>query len=116
VSKTYFKQPRVKLDPASYDKLRRQTLQRDGLRCQVCGSMKRLEVHHLEFRSHCGDDSEENLITLCAECHAQMHLSGQLAAYGGTTQHSAEFTPPRLPVSLHTFGIQSDHPLFLHTH
>jgi len=25
-----------------------------------------LEVHHREFRSHSGADSEENLITLCA--------------------------------------------------
>ena len=26
-----------------------------------------------QFRSHSGDDSEENLITLCCTCHASMH-------------------------------------------
>jgi 5-methylcytosine-specific restriction endonuclease McrA len=31
------------------------------------------EVHHKEFRSHAGDDSEENLITLCVKCHAEAH-------------------------------------------
>jgi 5-methylcytosine-specific restriction endonuclease McrA len=31
------------------------------------------EVHHLKFRSHSGSDEEQNLITLCAECHEQMH-------------------------------------------
>ncbi|WP_420818754.1 HNH endonuclease [Occallatibacter savannae] len=25
------------------------------------------------MRSHSGDDAEENLITLCHECHARMH-------------------------------------------
>lgn len=53
--------------------MHRQVLERDGWRCQTCGSMHRLQVHHLKFRSQSGDDSEENLITLCAECHAQLH-------------------------------------------
>jgi 5-methylcytosine-specific restriction endonuclease McrA len=35
--------------------------------------MTHLEVHHREFRSHSGADSEENLITLCAACHARVH-------------------------------------------
>jgi 5-methylcytosine-specific restriction endonuclease McrA len=35
--------------------------------------MQNLQVHHLKFRSHSGGDSEQNLITLCAECHEQVH-------------------------------------------
>jgi 5-methylcytosine-specific restriction endonuclease McrA len=31
--------------------------------------MHHLQVHHKQFRSHSGDDSEEYLITLCARCH-----------------------------------------------
>jgi 5-methylcytosine-specific restriction endonuclease McrA len=27
----------------------------------------------MEFRSHSGEDSEENLITLCATCHCKTH-------------------------------------------
>jgi 5-methylcytosine-specific restriction endonuclease McrA len=34
--------------------------------------MSNLE-HHRKFRSHSGADSEENLITLCATCHARVH-------------------------------------------
>jgi len=44
--------------------LRQQILRRDGWRCQSCGSMSNLEVHHREFRSHSGADSEENLNAL----------------------------------------------------
>ena len=50
-----------------------QILRRDGWRCQSCGTMTNLEAHHREFRSQSGPDSEENLITLCAACHARVH-------------------------------------------
>jgi len=66
-----------RLDPALYEELRNQVLRRDGWRCQFCGTMCDLEVHHKEFRSHSGADSEENLITLCAQCHAAVHCSEQ---------------------------------------
>jgi 5-methylcytosine-specific restriction endonuclease McrA len=69
------KLPRLRLDPVSYERLRQQVLHRDGWRCQSCGTMSNLAVHHKQFRSRSGDDSEENLITLCACCHGEMHIS-----------------------------------------
>ena len=60
-------------DPLSYDGLRQQILRRDGWKCQSCGAMSNLEVHHRQFRSHSGEDSEENLITLCKAWHARVH-------------------------------------------
>ena len=67
------KRPRLRLDPVRYEQLRNQILKRDGWRCQCCGTMSNLEVHHKESRSQSGDDSEPNLITLCAACHASVH-------------------------------------------
>jgi len=67
------KSRRLRLDPVSYKSLRQQVLRRDGWRCQACGTMSNLEVHHKQFRSHSGEDSEENLITLCAACHTGVH-------------------------------------------
>ena len=64
---------RLRLDPAAYENLRQHVLRRDGWRCQSCGTMSNLEVHHKQFRSRLGDDSEVNLITLCAICHASAH-------------------------------------------
>ena len=61
----------LRLDPLSYESLRQQILRRDGWRSS--GTISNLEVHHREFRSHSGTDSEENLITLCAACHARVH-------------------------------------------
>jgi len=73
MSSTGPKPDRLRLDAASYESLRRQVLRRDGWRCQLCGTMSNLEVHHKDFRSHSGEDSEENLITLCSTCHAGIH-------------------------------------------
>jgi 5-methylcytosine-specific restriction endonuclease McrA len=35
--------------------------------------MQNLQVHHLKFRSQAGGDEEQNLITLCEECHTRIH-------------------------------------------
>lgn len=67
------KQPRLRLDPESYDALKIQVLDRDGWRCQDCGSAEMLQVHHLNPRSRLGHDASENLITLCADCHRRRH-------------------------------------------
>ena len=73
------KQPRLRLEPAAYQQLCRHILERDGWKCQWCGAMRQLQVHHKQFRSHSGDDSEENLITLCEQCHGLVHQSQRTA-------------------------------------
>ena len=67
---------RLRFDAEAYEELRLRVLRRDSWRCQSCGSMSNLEVHHQRFRSHSGEDSEENLITLCKGCHAHVHGIG----------------------------------------
>ena len=51
-------------------------LARDGHKCQHCkGKSKcaQLDVHHIIFRSKGGSDEPENLITLCDDCHTDLH-------------------------------------------
>lgn len=67
------KSPPLRLDAESYRELHQQVLERDSWRCQLCGTMQHLQVHHLKFRSRSGDDTDQNLITLCAQCHEQVH-------------------------------------------
>ncbi len=53
-------------------------LKRDGYKCRVCGSTKRLEMHHITPVSeyhHTPLEAifvEHNLITLCWECHKKV--------------------------------------------
>jgi 5-methylcytosine-specific restriction protein A len=67
------RQPRLKLNPEEYALLRNQVLERDGWRCQDCGTMKNLQIHHIKRRSQLGGDVAHNLITLCAGCHGKRH-------------------------------------------
>ena len=57
-----------------YSSRREAILHRDNYTCQCCGKKNcRLEVHHIKFRSNGGTDDEENLITLCEDCHKGVH-------------------------------------------
>ena len=67
------KRRRIRLDADAYHRLHQEILKRDSWRCQACGSLRGLEVHHIQPRSQSGDDSEGNLITLCADCHKVIH-------------------------------------------
>jgi len=67
---------RIKLGKQVYRRLMKMVLKRDGWRCQKCGSLKDLQIHHKVRRSQQGNDSLKNLVTLCAYCHMAEH--GQL--------------------------------------
>lgn len=57
-----------------YSSRREAILHRDHYTCQCCGKKNcRLEVHHIKFKSNGGTDDEENLITLCEDCHKGVH-------------------------------------------
>ena len=90
------KAPRLRLNAEKYEQLRQRVLWRDGWRCQFCGTMSNLEVHHKEFRSRSGQDIEQNLITLCKPCHSRVHegrisdASGQIADIGGYASKRAK--------------------------
>ncbi|MFX0063206.1 MAG: RNA-guided endonuclease IscB [Candidatus Hermodarchaeota archaeon] len=49
---------------------------RDNHTCQLCqgkSKVRRLECHHIISRNDGGTDAPNNLITLCEECHDQVH-------------------------------------------
>ena len=52
---------------------RKAVYKREGYRCAICDSTKYLQVHHSIKRSQGGTDGMQNLICLCADCHALAH-------------------------------------------
>ncbi|MDO4239356.1 HNH endonuclease [Micrococcus sp.] len=59
-------------------KLRHEVFYRDGHRCADCGRSPAndgivLHAHHLRMVSEGGDNSLENLVTVCPDCHAGRH-------------------------------------------
>lgn len=51
--------------------VKRQVRTECGDRCAVCGCGAGLEIAHISAWSESGDNSPENLIYLCAGCHAR---------------------------------------------
>ena len=63
-----------------FENTKAMVLNRDNYICQCCKGKhkdRKLEVHHIVFRSHGGSDEESNLITLCHTCHKALH-SGKI--------------------------------------
>lgn len=46
---------------------------RDGGRCKKCKESKKLHYHHIKKYSDGGENTSDNLILLCASCHAEEH-------------------------------------------
>lgn len=59
--------------PIPWKELREEILRRDGYKCNVCGGVDCLEVHHVVPCMNCGMNNPSNLITLCRSCHKRAH-------------------------------------------
>jgi hypothetical protein len=69
-------------------------LHRDSYKCQSGRKVKhdaKLHVHHIQFRSQGGSDAPSNLITLCEDCHNDLHAGVFSLKRGKTkTKHATE--------------------------
>ena len=55
------------------DTQRIRILNRDNHKCVKCGCTYNLEIHHKKPVSQGGDNSDDNLETICTDCHAKEH-------------------------------------------
>lgn len=51
-------------------------------RCELCGSKKVLEAHHIIPVVCGGSDNDENLIAICSACHSKLTPRSELTKYG----------------------------------
>ena len=67
----------IRLSRNKYKQLQTDVLNRDGFKCQICGCFTQDAPHHIIYRSQGGDDSLENMTTLCGlmenDCHRKLH-------------------------------------------
>ncbi len=76
IAKRHWRPDKKRRDSA-WKRLSRAVLERDSHTCQGCGhrAQKFMHMHHV---AEGGDDSLDNLITLCVACHAVMHIGRNL--------------------------------------
>lgn len=67
----------IRLSRHKYKQLQKRVLERDNYICQECGVRTQNSPHHIVYRSQCGSDTMENMITLCGplenDCHRKVH-------------------------------------------
>ena len=69
----------------TWAKKRARIYKRDRYRCQVCGSRRNLQPHHLTYE-RVGHELDTDLVTWCEKCHMKHHgratdvRSGKVAA------------------------------------
>ena len=86
---------RERCDSATWKIICKGILKRDGYKCVGCGNTRRLQVHHIIPVSAGGSDDPSNLITLCSDCHEQIHpwLGGEDVRPGGNDATSCTASP-----------------------
>ena len=64
------------LDSPLWKRFRREYLLRVGYKCQICGSERRLQVHHRRYYAGMKpwEYSDDDLMCLCTDCHRKVHL------------------------------------------
>mgnify|MGYP001609636203 FL=1 len=78
IQSTQYQNGRMK----GYSNAREYVLCRDKHTCQFCGKKENvhLAAHHLVWREHGGQDTPENLVTLCEKCHDRVHKDAKSKA------------------------------------
>ena len=98
-----------------YANSRAHALDRDKYTCQCCGKKHtRLEVHHIIYRSNGGSDDLDNLITLCEDCHSNIHDGIKTLELKGKKKSNLRYATQmsilrsmlfkRYPEAIETFG------------
>jgi 5-methylcytosine-specific restriction endonuclease McrA len=88
------KKQQDKADLKAWLALRKAVLLRDGYRCRCCGTsggtLRKVDVHHIRFRSAGGEDSMQNCAALCRICHLELHAY-RLYVEGDNAQKRLQF-------------------------
>jgi len=58
---------------AKWQKIRLRALDNRGHKCEKCGSLKKLHVHHLNYKGFGGNEQDNDLQILCRSCHMRVH-------------------------------------------
>lgn len=62
------------LKSAYWKCVRRIKIEESGGKCQICGSRKKLNVHHNSYAHHYQEHKHlEDLVVLCRNCHEKFH-------------------------------------------
>lgn len=85
--------------PADWEDRAARIRMRDGYRCALCGAEDVIiDVHHIVYLSHWGTNRQENLVSLCRDCHQNEHA--RIFDFGEKEEPQAFIRAPENPEAL----------------
>lgn len=60
------------LNSPKWQAIRKRLYRKYEYRCDLCGSPKNLNVHHITYEN-LGEEKDEDLTVLCQKCHSKLH-------------------------------------------
>ena len=78
----------------------------DAGMCELCGSKRGLEAHHIIPVVCGGDDSDENLICVCQSCHARLTPRRVLTKLG---KQKLKYKNERCRVKIELYDMIEEH-------
>jgi len=79
--------------------------QRDGHKCQYCGSTRSLTIDHVVPKSRGGEDTWDNLVVCCSHCNVQK--GDRFLEHTGMVLKTRPKAPPH---KTHTYVLESGNP------
>lgn len=65
------------LQTEHWKRVRERILRQSGYKCQSCGSLCNLNVHHNTYENR-GHEKDEDLVVLCFDCHQKFHNTNNI--------------------------------------
>ena len=79
---------RAYIQSPEWNECRVAAINRAGRRCQLCGQVGKLHVHHNNY-SRLGNEEDRDLTVLCEACHNDFHKAQQRRALEKRQAHNA---------------------------
>ena len=94
-----------------FENTKAMVLNRDSYTCQHCHGKhkdRKLEVHHIIWRSRGGSNEESNLITLCHTCHKHLHDGKINPKLSGKTKGNLKYATQMNSIRKQLFRLYPD--------
>lgn len=53
--------------------MKRAIIRKRGRKCEMCGALSLLELHHKNYDMEPGKEKETDLLLICDKCHNSLH-------------------------------------------
>jgi hypothetical protein len=99
IERTRFSEPEICTNP--HCDCTRFNLKEEKIKCEICGNdnSKVIVVHHIVPKAFQGDNSDDNMMSVCANCHKEIHADMKEKVKEWTLAKAKYREQPPIPIT-----------------